>query len=89
MSQTQPSYHGNHGTMTVTSVGVKYSQKFNTGNYNSLELEVSMWAQLEHKEDASSAVESLQEEARIRVLDEYERSQAANGKRLAASSTHH
>ena len=66
--------------MRVTSVSVKHSQKFNTGNFTSLDLEVSIWAQLDSGDDASAVIDSLQEEARLRVLEDFKIATATNGK---------
>jgi len=59
--------------MRVNTVSVSYGRKFNLGDYNSLALEVTLWADLEEGDDAQTVVNSLQEQARESVKREYGR----------------
>ncbi|MEJ6485244.1 hypothetical protein N0Y54_28695 [Nostoc punctiforme UO1] len=45
--------------MKFTTVSVSYSRKFNLGDYESLELGCSLWAQVEDGEDADGITQFL------------------------------
>lgn len=53
--------------MKITTVSVTYSRKFNLGNYESLELGCSLWAQVEDGEDADGVTEFLYHQAKESV----------------------
>ena len=49
--------------MQHTSVGITYTQKFNLGNYESLELGISLYAKVDADEEAESVTELLLKQA--------------------------
>ena len=49
--------------MQHTSVGITYTQKFNLGNYESLELGISLYAKVDTDEDAEAVTELLLKQA--------------------------
>ncbi len=49
--------------MQHTSVGITYTQKFNLGNYNSLELGVNLYAKVDPDEEAEVVAELLLKQA--------------------------
>ena len=59
--------------MRVNTVSVSYGRKFNLGDYNSLSLEVTLWADLEEGDVAQAVINSLQDQARNSVKAEYGR----------------
>lgn len=72
--------------MRIKTVSVTYGRKINLGDYNSAELGLSLWADLDDADsDAESAVKELQAAARELVRAEYMRikqqvKQPANGR---------
>ncbi len=53
--------------MKIGTVSISYSRKFNLGNYESLELGCSLWAQVEEEEDAEGVVQFLYHQAKASV----------------------
>ncbi|MCC5653041.1 hypothetical protein LC609_25215 [Nostoc sp. XA013] len=53
--------------MKFTTVSVNYSRKFNLGDYESLELGCSLWAQVEDEEDATGVTQFLYQQAKASV----------------------
>ena len=53
--------------MKFTTVSVSYSGKFNLGDYESLELGCSLWAQVEDGEDADGVTQFLYLQAKTSV----------------------
>ncbi|MBD0388127.1 MAG: hypothetical protein ICV54_16860 [Nostoc sp. C3-bin3] len=53
--------------MKFTTVSVSYSRKFNLGDYESLELGCSLWAQVEDGEDADGITQFLYQQAKTSV----------------------
>ncbi|MBE9038761.1 hypothetical protein [aff. Roholtiella sp. LEGE 12411] len=53
--------------MKIGTVSISYSRKFNLGNYESLELSCSLWAQVEDEEDADGVVQFLYHQAKAAV----------------------
>lgn len=57
--------------MKVKTIQVTYGRKINLGNYNSCELGLSIWADLDEGENPHEAVEQLQRDARNHVRRVY------------------
>ncbi|NDJ26077.1 hypothetical protein GS682_31770 [Nostoc sp. B(2019)] len=55
--------------MKFTTVSVSYSRKFNLGDYESLELGCSLWAQVEDGEDADGVTQFLYLQAKASVKE--------------------
>ncbi|MFW9262003.1 hypothetical protein [Nostoc sp. CALU 546] len=55
--------------MKIGTVSVSYSRKFNLGNYESIELGCSLWAQVEDEEDADGVVQFLYHQAKVAVKE--------------------
>ncbi|MHC5746712.1 MAG: hypothetical protein ACYTXT_33440 [Nostoc sp.] len=55
--------------MKIGTVSVSYSRKFNLGNYESIELGCSLWAQVEEEEDADGVVQFLYHQAKAAVKE--------------------
>ncbi|ODH02953.1 hypothetical protein A4S05_21695 [Nostoc sp. KVJ20] len=55
--------------MKIGTVSINYSRKFNLGNYESIELGCSLWAQVEDEEDASGVVQFLYHQAKAAVKE--------------------
>ncbi|MHC5771900.1 MAG: hypothetical protein ACYTXI_41545 [Nostoc sp.] len=55
--------------MKIGTVSISYSRKFNLGNYESLELGCSLWAQVEDEEDADGVVQFLYYQAKAAVKE--------------------
>lgn len=63
--------------MKLKTVSATYERKFNLGDYNSLALGVTLWADLDETDAPSQALADLQDMARERVRSEYGRLAAA------------
>jgi hypothetical protein len=61
----------------VRTISVTYGRKINLGNYNSCEVGLSIWADLDEGEDANEAIDRLQQQAAHHVKKEYYRLKAA------------
>jgi hypothetical protein len=74
--------------MKIDKVAGGYSRKFNLGNYNSLELEVTCWADLEEGDDPVMCIVRLQDLCREAVKREFSalRSRIAPGQSATAKS---
>ena len=59
--------------MKTTQVSVTYERKFNMGDYNSLHLGVTIWADLEEGENHLVAIKTMQDDARDSVRNEFAR----------------
>jgi len=59
--------------MKISKISVSYDRKFNQGNYNSIRLEATCWADLEPLEDPDLAVQALWAYCREAVRGEYSR----------------
>lgn len=57
--------------MKITTVAVSYHRKFNLGNFNSVDLSCSLWAQIDPQEDEDTCIQILQEKCREHVRGEY------------------
>ena len=73
--------------MKINTIAVGYERKFNLGDYNSLTLEVTCWADLEPGDDADERIFELQAKTReavkaeyLRLRDKVKSGQSANSK---------
>ena len=57
--------------MNIRTIAVVYTRKFNLGNFNSVDLSCSLWAQIEPEEDEDGCIAILQDKAREYVRSEY------------------
>lgn len=53
--------------MQINTVGVEYRRKFNLGNYESLELGISLYAKVDPDEDSEAVTEFLWQQAKASV----------------------
>ena len=53
--------------MQPTSVGVTYTRKFNLGNFESLELGINLYANVDPDEDSEAVAELLWQQAKASV----------------------
>lgn len=65
--------------MKIDKLSVSYARKFNMGDYNSLSLEATTWADLESSDNPVDCLEVLQEMCRVAVKNEYSRLRKAGG----------
>jgi len=65
--------------MHITTIAVSYSRKFNLGNYNSVDLSCSLWAQIDAEEDEDCCIAILQDKAREAVRSEYHKVKSNQG----------
>ena len=70
----------------VESITVKYARKFNMGNFQTADLEVTLVASRDEGEDPAAAIAKLQDQARDAVRNEYRRLAAAQQAAPAASA---
>jgi hypothetical protein len=70
--------------MKVKTISVTYGRKINLGDYNSAEIGLTLWADLDEHEDHEEAVLQLQSEAREFARGEYKR---LTGKGTPANGT--
>lgn len=56
--------------MQVNTVGIEYKRKFNLGNYESLELSISLYAKVDPDEDSETVAEFLWEQAKASVKEQ-------------------
>jgi len=63
--------------MKITTIAFSYNRKFNLGNYNSVDLGCSLWAQIDPEEDEETCIMILRDKCRENVRDEYHK--AKNG----------
>lgn len=57
--------------MNITTIAVSYNRKFNLGNFNSVDLSCSLWAQISPEENEDCCIAILQDKAREAVRCEY------------------
>ncbi len=57
--------------MKITTIAVSYERKFNLGDFNSVNLSCSLWAQIDAFEDEDSCVAILQDKCREHVRNEF------------------
>ncbi|WP_026735970.1 hypothetical protein [Fischerella sp. PCC 9605] len=55
--------------MKTTTVSISYSRKFNLGDYESIELGCSLWAQVDEDEDSERVTEFLYLQAKQAVKE--------------------
>jgi hypothetical protein len=55
--------------MEIRTISVTYHRKFNLGDYESLELSCSLWAQIDPEEDADGATQFLYQQAKASVKE--------------------
>lgn len=63
--------------MKITTISFTYNRKFNLGNFNSVELGCSLWAQIDEEEDEDTCIEILKDKCREHVRREFNK--AKNG----------
>ena len=59
--------------MRLKTISVTYGRKLNLGDYNSVHVETSLWADLDEGDDEASAAENLRQMARNQVTAEMAR----------------
>ena len=57
--------------MQIRTIAVSYSRKFNLGNFNSVDLSCSLWAQIAAEEDEDTCIQILHDKCREHVRVEY------------------
>jgi hypothetical protein len=62
---------------TITTITAKYARKFNLGNYQTADLEITLIGDRDEGEDPAAAIQKLQDLAREAVRAEYRRLAAA------------
>ncbi|BAZ02784.1 hypothetical protein NIES37_67970 [Tolypothrix tenuis PCC 7101] len=55
--------------MDIKTIAVTYHRKFNLGDYESLELGCSLWAQIDPEEDAEGVTQFLYQQAKASVKE--------------------
>jgi hypothetical protein len=55
--------------MDIKTISVTYHRKFNLGDYESLELGCSLWAQIDPEEDAEGVTQFLYQQAKASVKE--------------------
>lgn len=56
--------------MQVNTVGVEYRRKFNLGNYESLELGITLYSKVDPDEDSEAVAQLLWEQAKASVKEQ-------------------
>lgn len=59
--------------MKLKTISTTYGRKMNLGDYNSVHIEMSLWADLEEGEDEAAAAEALRTMTRNQVMAEMAR----------------
>lgn len=59
--------------MKTSAVSISYKRTFNLGDYNSLGLACTIWADLDEEDVSQDVIDSLQDQARESVKKEYSR----------------
>ena len=59
--------------MNVTTISATYERKMNLGDYNSANVGMTVWAQLDEKDDEAACAVALREMARNHVMTELSR----------------
>lgn len=57
--------------MQIKTIAVSYSRKFNLGDFNSINLSCSLWAQIAAEEDEDACIQIIQNKCREHVRAEY------------------
>ncbi|MEG4088509.1 hypothetical protein [Microcoleus sp. Pol12B4] len=65
--------------MNIRTIAVVYTRKFNLGNFNSVDLSCSLWAQIGPEEDEDTCITILQDKAREAVRCEYHKVKTNQG----------
>jgi hypothetical protein len=55
--------------MKIGTVSISYSRKFNLGQFESIDISCSLWAQVEEEEDADGVVQFLYHQAKVAVKE--------------------
>jgi hypothetical protein len=55
--------------MKISTVSISYSRKFNLGQFESIDVGCSLWAQVEEEEDADGVVQFLYHQAKASVKE--------------------
>lgn len=56
--------------MQVTTVGIEYKRKFNLGNWESLELGITLYSKVDPDEDAEGVAQLLWQQAKASVKEQ-------------------
>lgn len=56
--------------MQVNTVGIEYKRKFNLGNFESLELSITLYAKVDPDEDAEGVAQLLYEQGKASVKEQ-------------------
>lgn len=56
--------------MQINTVGIEYRRKFNLGNYESLELGITLYSKVDPDEDAEMVAECLWQQAKASVKEQ-------------------
>ncbi len=56
--------------MQINTVGIEYKRKYNLGNYESLELGITLYAKVDPDEDAEAVAQLLWEQAKASVKEQ-------------------
>jgi hypothetical protein len=59
--------------MNITTISATYGRKHNLGDYNSANVEMTLWAQLEEGDDEAACANALRDMARNHVMTELAR----------------
>lgn len=59
--------------MKVTTISATYERKINLGDFNSANIGITLWAQLEDNDDEAACADALREMARNHVMTEWSR----------------
>jgi hypothetical protein len=59
--------------MILKTISTTYGRKLNLGDYNSVHIEMSLWAELEDGDDEALAADALRQMARHQVMAEMAR----------------
>ncbi len=59
--------------MKIDKISITYNRAFNLGDYNSLRLEATVWADVDEGDNPDECIRALQEQVRDAVKKEYGR----------------
>lgn len=59
--------------MVLKTISTTYGRKLNLGDFNSVHIEMALWADLEEGDDEAAAAEALRQMARHQVMAEMAR----------------
>lgn len=71
--------HYQYKPMNIRTIAITYIRKFNLGNFNSVDLSCSLWAQIDAEEDEDYCIAVLQDKAREAVRSEYRKVKSNSG----------